>query len=220
MTSNVLRWRWWWLRPQFRDEPQNLLEHLPWDGDLGHLEDNIAAVAHYLRADLDQLVLQTRQRPVLDRLRRRQRAQEIAEIVGEGMKLEPHRVCGERSARQSRPLDRAFALLDPLRIRRIVEGCAAYRCAVTAARSRAATIKSFFLFSLSAFPIWISELGPVQTGRPPPRRGGGWQSESQAASKQISTMCYLSDLRSNATAPSPSMSAQNGSSQMPRPSSA
>src|SRR5215510_39118 len=74
----------------------------------------LAAVAHYLRADLDQLVLQTRQRPVLDRLRRRQRAQEIAEIVGEGMKLEPHRVCGERSARQSRPLDRAFALLDPL----------------------------------------------------------------------------------------------------------
>src|SRR6516165_2008812 len=70
MTSNVSRWRRWWLRPQFRDEPQNLLEHLPCDGDLGHLEDNIAAVAHHLRADLDQLVLQTRQRPVLDRLRR------------------------------------------------------------------------------------------------------------------------------------------------------
>ena len=49
------------------------------------LEDNIAAVAHHLRADLDQLVLQTRQRPVLDRLRRRQRAQEIAEVVGERM---------------------------------------------------------------------------------------------------------------------------------------
>src|SRR5262249_49256047 len=30
------------------------------------------------------------------------------------MKLEPHRVSGERSTRQSRPLDRAFALLDPL----------------------------------------------------------------------------------------------------------
>src|SRR5499427_9470057 len=113
MTSNVLRWRWWWLRPQFRDEPQNLLEHLPWDGDLGHLEDNIAAVAHYLRADLDQFFLQGRQRPVLDRLRRRQRAQEIAEVVGERMKLEPYRVGGKRSARQSRPLDRAFALLDP-----------------------------------------------------------------------------------------------------------
>src|SRR6476620_1921669 len=113
MTSNVSRWRWW-LRPQFRDEPQNLLEHLPCDGDLRHLEDNIASVAHHLRADLDQLVLQTRQRPVLDRLRRRQRAQEIAEVVGERMKLEPHRVSVERSARQSRPLDRAFALLDPL----------------------------------------------------------------------------------------------------------
>jgi len=37
------------------DQPQNLLEHLPWDGDLG-LEDNIAAVAHHLRADLDQVV--------------------------------------------------------------------------------------------------------------------------------------------------------------------
>src|SRR6516162_2899690 len=71
MTSNVSRWRWWWLRPWLRDQPQNLLEHLPCDGDLGHLEDNIAAVAHHLRADLDQLVLQTRQRPVLDRLRRR-----------------------------------------------------------------------------------------------------------------------------------------------------
>jgi hypothetical protein len=35
---------------------------LPCDGDLGHLEDNIAAVAHHLRADLDQLVLQGRQR--------------------------------------------------------------------------------------------------------------------------------------------------------------
>jgi 2-phospho-L-lactate transferase/gluconeogenesis factor (CofD/UPF0052 family) len=64
---------------------------------LGHLEDNIAAVAHHLRADLDQLVLQTRQRPVLDRLRRRQRAQEIAEVVGERMKLEPHPIGGERS---------------------------------------------------------------------------------------------------------------------------
>jgi hypothetical protein len=46
--------------PQFSDEPQNLLEHLPWDGDLRHLED-VASVAHHLRADLDQLLLQARQ---------------------------------------------------------------------------------------------------------------------------------------------------------------
>src|SRR5215813_12506473 len=57
MTSNASRRRWWWLRPQFRDEPQNLSEHLPCDGDLGHLEDNIAAVAHHLGTDLDQLLL-------------------------------------------------------------------------------------------------------------------------------------------------------------------
>ena len=69
-------------------------------------------MVHHLRADLDQLVLQVRQRPVLDRLRRRQLAQEIAEVVGERMKLEPLRIGGERSALQSRPLDRAFALLD------------------------------------------------------------------------------------------------------------
>jgi hypothetical protein len=56
---------------------------LPWDGDLGHLEGDIAAVADDLCADLDQLLFEARQRPVLDRLRRCQRAQEIAEIVGE-----------------------------------------------------------------------------------------------------------------------------------------
>ena len=70
-------------------------------------------VAHDLCADLDQLVLQARQRPVFDRLRRRQRAQEISEIVGERMKLKSHRVGGERPARQPRPFDRAFAFLDP-----------------------------------------------------------------------------------------------------------
>jgi hypothetical protein len=74
------------------------LEHLPWDGDLGHLEGNIASVADHLRTDLDQLLLQTRQRPVFDRLGRRQRAQEIAEIVGQRMKLEPDGVGDERPA--------------------------------------------------------------------------------------------------------------------------
>src|SRR3982074_430666 len=48
-----------------------------------------------LRADLDQLFLQARQRPLLDRLRRRQRAQKIAEIVGQRMKLWTNRVGGE-----------------------------------------------------------------------------------------------------------------------------
>jgi len=29
------RWHWWRLRPQFRNQPQNLREHLSWDRDLG-----------------------------------------------------------------------------------------------------------------------------------------------------------------------------------------
>ena len=41
------------INDQLKDQPQNLLEHLPWDGDLGHLEDDVTAVAHDLRADLD-----------------------------------------------------------------------------------------------------------------------------------------------------------------------
>ena len=44
----------------------------------------------------------------------RQRPQEIAEIVCQRMKLEPHGVGGERPARQPRLLDRALALFDPL----------------------------------------------------------------------------------------------------------
>ena len=35
-------------------------------------------------------------------------------LIDERIKLESHRIGGERSVRQSRPLDRAFALLDPL----------------------------------------------------------------------------------------------------------
>jgi hypothetical protein len=75
--------------------PQHCVHHR--FGDLGHLEGDITAVAHDLRANLDQLFLQARQRPILDRLRRRQSAQEVAEIVGQRMKLETNRVGGERT---------------------------------------------------------------------------------------------------------------------------
>jgi len=49
-------------------------------------------VADGLRGDLDRFLFQARQRPVFDRLGRRQRAQEVAGIVSERMKLEPHGV--------------------------------------------------------------------------------------------------------------------------------
>ena len=99
---------------QFCDEPQYLLEYLPWGGDLGHLEGDIAPVADDLRANLDQLFLEARQRPILDRLGRCQCAQEVAEILGERMKLEPNGIGSECPARQQRLLDRSFAFLDPL----------------------------------------------------------------------------------------------------------
>jgi len=63
----------------------NLLLAPSWRTDLGHLEGDVAAVAHDLRADLDELLLQARHRPIFNRLWRRQRAQEIAEVVGEPM---------------------------------------------------------------------------------------------------------------------------------------
>jgi hypothetical protein len=36
--------------------PQNVLEHLSWHRDLGHLERNVTPVANHLGADLDQLL--------------------------------------------------------------------------------------------------------------------------------------------------------------------
>ncbi len=52
------------------------------------------------------------------------RAQEVAEIVGERVKLETDGIGGERPARQPRPPDRALALFYPLlrRAALIVEG--------------------------------------------------------------------------------------------------
>jgi hypothetical protein len=48
MTIDVSPPALWWLWPEFRNEPQNLLEYLSWNGDLGHLmKVDLAAVPHY-----------------------------------------------------------------------------------------------------------------------------------------------------------------------------
>ena len=101
-------------RRPFGDEPQTVGEELPRDSGLRHLEGYIAAVASDLRADLDELLLAPSQRPVPDRLRCRQGAQEIAEIVDESVKQETDRVRGKHSARRAVPIDSLLALLDPL----------------------------------------------------------------------------------------------------------
>jgi hypothetical protein len=53
---------------------------------------NLTLRMQQLRADLDQLFFQARQRPAFDRLRCRQRAQEIGEIISQRMKLEANGV--------------------------------------------------------------------------------------------------------------------------------
>ena len=96
MQSNASRRRWVRRWPQFRDQPQDVAEQMPGNGDLGHLKRDVTTVVHDLRADLNQLLLQARQRPIFDRLWRRQCTQEIAEIVGERMKLKSNSVGSER----------------------------------------------------------------------------------------------------------------------------
>jgi len=66
------------------------------------------------RANLDKFLLEARQRPVFDRFGRGERAQEVAEIVGERVKLKADGVGGERAAREPSPSDRSLGLLDPL----------------------------------------------------------------------------------------------------------
>jgi hypothetical protein len=98
-----------------------------------HGQKIVSLTQSELIADQRDAGLQARQRPVLDRFGRRQRAQEVAEIVRERMKLEPHRVSGERPARQPRPLARAFAFLDPLFAR---AACGSGRSSIRRTRCR------------------------------------------------------------------------------------
>jgi hypothetical protein len=57
-------WRGRRLRLQLCDQPQDLVEHLPGNSDFGHLEGDAAAMADDLGTDIDQLLLQARQRPI------------------------------------------------------------------------------------------------------------------------------------------------------------
>jgi len=86
-TVPVLRWGWPW--SQSDDQPQDFLEQFLRHRDLGHLEDDVAVMAHDLGADLHEFFPQAGQRPLLDRLGQSQRPHEVGEIVGQRMKLKP-----------------------------------------------------------------------------------------------------------------------------------
>ncbi len=74
------------------------MEQFPRHRDLGHLEYDVASMAHDLGSNFDEFFPQAGQRPLLDRLRHSQRPHEVGEIVGQRMKLKPHGVGGERAA--------------------------------------------------------------------------------------------------------------------------
>ena len=93
---------------------QDLGEQCSGDGDFCELECDVAAMSHDLRADLDELLPKRRQRPVLNLLRQRQRAQEVAEIVGERVELQANRIVAEAVAGKPCPVDRVLTFLDPL----------------------------------------------------------------------------------------------------------
>ena len=81
---------------------------------LGQLERHVPRVPGRLGPDLDQLLAQRRQGSVPYRIRQRQPTQEVAQVVGQYEQLQPHLVVIELVARQTRPVQRVLALLDPL----------------------------------------------------------------------------------------------------------
>jgi len=111
-------------RPQPGDQGQDFGEHLSRHRDLGQLDGHVAAVAHHLCADLDQLLAQAGQRPRRRRLGQCQRPHEIPKVIREHMELEADGIGGEGAAGQPGPFDRTLALLDPLfrRAALVVEG--------------------------------------------------------------------------------------------------
>ena len=74
----------------------------------------MAAVVHDLRANLDQLPPQRGQRPMFYRLGQGERAQEVANVVGQGKQLKTYLVVAEAVVRKPRPGERFLAFLDPL----------------------------------------------------------------------------------------------------------
>ena len=74
---------WWWNRQAgypVEDSGEQSLRH----GYLGQLERNVPRVPRYLCADLDQLLPQGGQRPVLYFTGQGQAPQEIRQVVGRG----------------------------------------------------------------------------------------------------------------------------------------
>ena len=80
---------------QIINQAQDFPEQVPRHRHLSQLERNVAAMSDNLSPDLHQLVAQRRHRPVLHLLRQSQCPHEVAQIVGQGVKLEPNGIVAE-----------------------------------------------------------------------------------------------------------------------------
>ena len=80
---------------QIINQAQDFPEQVPRHRHLSQLERNVAAMSDNLGPDLHQLVAQRRHRPVLHLLRQSQCPHEVAQIVGQGEKLEPNGIVAE-----------------------------------------------------------------------------------------------------------------------------
>ncbi len=87
---------------RFRSEPvdpaHDVGEQASRGRDLGKLECDVAPMAYDLRADLDELLSQCGQRPLFDRFGQGECLHEVAEIVGQGVKLKTDGVVAELAA--------------------------------------------------------------------------------------------------------------------------
>ena len=68
----------------------------------------------YLGPDLDELLTQRPQRPLLHRLGQCQTPQEIAEVVGQGEQLKADLIINEIMTRKPRPVQGVLTFLNPL----------------------------------------------------------------------------------------------------------
>ncbi len=85
-------------------QPSNPLQNRPEQslghGHFCHLEDYVPRVRDDLRSNLDEILPQRRQRPVLHGARQRQPTQEVAQVVRQGEQLEADLVVHEVMAGQ------------------------------------------------------------------------------------------------------------------------
>jgi hypothetical protein len=106
-----------WLWPEPLNAAQYVGEQVSGNGYLGHLEGNVAPVAHDLSTNLDQFVSQAGQRPVPHGIGQGLGSQEVPEIVGECVQLQADGIVGELATGQSRPPDGVLAFRDLAELR-------------------------------------------------------------------------------------------------------